>query len=65
MSEDTLTLDYWAGSGWADAAATCTPVSAYDRHPEENRLALPVCHLTEFAMFSAGGYEIYLPLIAR
>ena len=65
MSEGALTLDYWDGSGWADAAATCTPVSVYDRHPADNWLAVPICHLSEFALFGEGGYAIYLPLIMR
>jgi hypothetical protein len=65
IDEDTLAPDYWDGSEWADAATTCAPVSAYDRDPAENWLAVPVCHLSEFALFGEKENEIYLPLVFR
>ena len=48
MDEEALTLYHWDGNGWADAAC-----GAYDRHPDENWLAVPVCHLTPFALSSS------------
>ena len=51
--EDTLGLYYWdiTASAWADAVATC-PGGEYIRNMEENMLSLPLCHLTEFGLFS-------------
>ncbi len=63
LDEDHLTLSYWDGSQWADAATTCTPPSMYDRHPDQNWLTVPVCHLTEFALFGRTWHQIYLPLV--
>jgi 2',3'-cyclic-nucleotide 2'-phosphodiesterase (5'-nucleotidase family) len=60
MSEDTLMLYYWDGAKWADAAC-----GAYDRHPNENWLSVPICHLSEFASFARSLYLQYLPWIAR
>ncbi len=65
VNEQTLTLDYWDGSRWVDAATTCTPVAAYERHPAENWLAVPICHLSEFALLGQRMNRIYLPLIVR
>jgi len=47
-NEDMLVLEYWHDSTgvWEDAA--CGP---YDRHPDENWLAVPVSHLSRFALF--------------
>jgi hypothetical protein len=50
LDENTLTFFYWTGSGWADAAGTCTPSSPYVRDVANNVLSVAVCHLTEFAM---------------
>lgn len=47
LDESTLTLYYWTGSAWEDAA--CGP---YERHPEENWLSVPICHLTRFGLFA-------------
>ncbi len=65
VDEQTLTLDYWDGSRWVDAATTCTPVVAYERHPAENWLAVPICHLSEFALLGQRVHRVYLPLIVR
>jgi len=62
--EDTLVLKYWDDSGWVDAASTCTPTSIYDRHLDENWLAVPICHLSRFALFGEV-YTVYLPLALR
>jgi hypothetical protein len=68
IDEATLVLNYWDGSTWVDAAATCTLPSTYDRHPEANWLAVPICHLSRFALFGQAGtieYNVYLPLVVR
>jgi parallel beta-helix repeat protein len=58
LDEDSLVLQYWNGSVWVDAAC-----GNYDRHPDENWLAVPICHLSRFALF--GKYTVYLPLVLR
>lgn len=45
MNENALQLTYWTGSAWEEAAC-----GEYDRHPDENWLAVPICHLTDFAL---------------
>jgi hypothetical protein len=63
LNKESLRLYYWdkEESKWADAAATCSPPSTYDRHLQENWLAVPICHLTRLALF--GVTPVYLPLI--
>jgi hypothetical protein len=60
LDEGSLLLQTWneAESLWEDAA--CGP---YDRHPDENWLAAPLCHLSRFAL-TGEEYHLYLPLIA-
>jgi len=62
MDEASLILEVWNenASAWEDAA--CGP---YDRHADENRLAVPICHLSRFALFGKERYTIYLPLVLR
>jgi hypothetical protein len=64
LDESSLELDHWDGVGWVDAATTCTPTSTYARHPDENWLAVPTCHLSEFALFGETT-RVYLPLVLR
>jgi hypothetical protein len=61
LDESTLMLYSWSrrGGRWGNAA--CGP---YQRNPGENRLAVPICHLTEFALL-AGRYPLYLPLVLK
>ena len=59
-----LVLMVWNGSAWVDAATTCTPPSVYNRHPDQNWLSVPVCHLSRFALFGPT-HSIYLPLVFR
>lgn len=59
LDEDSLVLEYWNGSAWVDAAC-----GDYDRHPGENWLAVPICHLSRFALFERT-YTVYLPLLLR
>ncbi len=65
--EGTLVLEYWVDdiSEWEDAANTCTPPSRYDRHLNENWLAVPICHLSHFALFGSVEQRLYLPLVLR
>ena len=60
LDEDSLVLEYWNGSAWVDAAC-----GDYDRHPTENWLSVPICHLSQFALFGEREYLIYLPLVLR
>jgi hypothetical protein len=61
LDETTLVLDYWneSTSEWEDAAC-----GLYDRNPDANRLALPVCHLSQFGLFGKP-YQEFLPLVSR
>jgi hypothetical protein len=59
-----LVLMVWNGNAWVDAATTCAPPSVYNRHPDENWLSVPVCHLSRFALFGPT-HSIYLPLVFR
>jgi hypothetical protein len=65
LNEQSLLLFYWdeAQHAWVDAASTCTPRSAYQRHPQDNWLALPICHLSTFGLFSLDGQQLYLPVM--
>lgn len=47
MDETKLRLRYWEDGNWIDAAC-----GEYDHNLEENRLSVPVCHLTEFGIFA-------------
>jgi parallel beta-helix repeat protein len=57
LDENALVLEYWNGSAWVDAAC-----GDYDRHPDENWLSAPICHLSRFALFGKE-YTVYLPLV--
>ena len=59
LKEDSLVLEYWNGNAWEDAA--CGP---YDRHTADNWLAVPVCHLSRFALLGER-HTVYLPLVVR
>ena len=64
LDEASLVLEYWneGTSAWEDAAC-----GDYDRHPDGNWLAVPICHLSRFALFgeAAEKYTVYLPLTLR
>ena len=67
LNEDALVLEYWddSTSAWEDAAC-----GSYDRHPDENWLAVPICHLSRFALFGEVEEEepwhtIYLPVVLK
>ncbi|MGB9722607.1 MAG: hypothetical protein ACP5OO_05470 [Chloroflexia bacterium] len=40
------------------------PPSPYTRAPEENRLAVPICHLSRFALLGPV-QQVFLPLVWR
>lgn len=56
--EETLFVFVREGNEWVDAADTCSPASTYLREPLENRISVPVCHLSEYALFGAPQVEI-------
>ncbi len=59
LDENSLQLLYWEASteNWIDAAC-----GDYDRHPENNWLALPVCHISRFVL-NGENYTLHLPII--
>ncbi len=59
LDRKTLTLWYWNGSGWSDAACGAT-----ERHPSQNWLSVPICHLSYFSFF-AQPYRIAIPFIVH
>jgi hypothetical protein len=61
LDENSLLLERWNESAqkWLDAA--CGP---YNRHPEENWLAIPICHASRFALVEEG-YIVYIPFITN
>jgi hypothetical protein len=62
LDEMQLTLLYWDGDAWVDAATTCQPTSTYHRETTANWLRVSICHLSSYALFGGGG--VYLPVIA-
>jgi hypothetical protein len=66
LNEEELILPFWDGLAWVDAATSCTPVSAYNREPEQNRFTVSICHLTEFSLFGTPtDFQLYLPATLR
>jgi hypothetical protein len=68
LDKAALTLQTWDGAAWTDAATTCTPSSIYDRQPEQNRLTVAICHLSQYALMETSGesmQSIYLPAVMR
>jgi hypothetical protein len=61
LDEASLVVEYWnqATSAWEDAS--CGP---YLRSLEENWVAVPICHLSRFALFGKK-YTVYLPLVIK
>jgi hypothetical protein len=58
----SLMLMYWdtAESAWQEAAC-----EAYDRVPEENRVTVPICHLSRFALFGYPSHVLHLPQLIK
>jgi hypothetical protein len=62
--ESQLTLRWWDGGAWRDAAETCDQPSAYARDVSARVLSVPICHLSRFALL--GPVErVYLPVVLR
>jgi len=49
LDENALTLKYWNGTAWVEGGC-----SIYERHPDQNWLAVDICHLSQYALFSQG-----------
>jgi len=66
IPEDLVRLYFWdeTGQTWMDAVTTC-PDGQYERNPDENTFSVPICHLTEFAVFGSHLHGIHLPLVVR
>jgi hypothetical protein len=65
LIEEELHLYTWDGASWVDVVADCGwPPAAYGRYPDENRLVVPLCHLSRFAL-AGHTHTIYLPLVRR
>ena len=62
--ENALTLLWWNGSSWADAATTCVPESSYQRDVLNNSIESPVCRTGRYALFGPT-HQIYLVVIRR
>ncbi|MDJ0754369.1 MAG: hypothetical protein QNJ45_12680 [Ardenticatenaceae bacterium] len=61
FSESALYLHYWDGSDWVDAAC-----GSYIRDLNQNIVQVPICHLTEFALFvEEAKIKLFLPVITR
>jgi hypothetical protein len=61
-NENDLTLRWWDGSVWQDAAETCDPPSTTVRDPPQGLLRVPICHLSRFALLGTTN-RVYLPLV--
>ncbi len=69
FEEDSLSLHYWdfGHEEWFEAAC-----GQYEHNPQENKVSVPVCHLTEFGLFGQSNAQppglngpLYLPLIVK
>lgn len=60
VNENEIALYYWDGDLWEDAAC-----GDYERHPDDNWLAVPICHLSDFAWMIKGDYKIFLPNVMQ
>ena len=61
LDETSLLLEYWneATGAWTEAAC-----GAYKRDPDDNRLTVPICHLSRFALFGKGN-TIFIPVVLK
>jgi hypothetical protein len=59
LDESRLRLVTWNGTAWVEAAC-----GAYQRDPGNNRLTVPICHLSEFALV-VQGYPLFLPMVRK
>lgn len=65
ISDDSkLTLRWWNGNSWRDAAETCGPASDYARDQEKRVISVSICHLSRFALLGPTK-RVYLPIVLR
>jgi hypothetical protein len=55
-----LALWWWNGSGWQDAAATCSPATTYARDLIMRTISVALCRTGRFALFGPT-QQVYLP----
>ena len=66
VEEGSLRLYVWDGAAWQDVVTTCLPPATYERDLEANRLRVPTCHLSHFALLGeAKMHVVYLPLVVK
>lgn len=67
VDESSLRLYVWTGTAWQDVATTCLPPAIYERDLTANRLRVPTCHLSRFALFGEATkmHMVYLPLAVK
>ena len=62
--EEKLSLLYWDLSTnpgtWKDASC-----GEYMRYPVENRISVPICHLSDFAFTTEIDHKLFLPILLR
>ena len=62
--EDSLSLYYWDGTAWQDAAATCVDGNYLRELDRGNKtLTVNICHLSEFNL--SGRNAVFLPITIR
>jgi hypothetical protein len=61
LDEASLLLEYWNNAAGAWTGAAC---GAYVREPDHNRLAVPICHLSRFALFGKGN-TVFIPVALK
>ncbi len=60
--ENQLTLSWWTGSEWQDAAQTCGPGASTIRDVANKTLSVPVCRAGQFGLFGPT-HQVYLPMV--
>ena len=63
-SETALRIFTRLGDTWIDAAETCAPQSEYVRRPEQNELAVKICHLSPYVLGEPAIWY-YLPSVTK
>jgi len=58
----SLSLWWWDGSTWQDAAQSCSPETAYSRDPDNYTLSLPICQTGIFKLMGPTN-RVLLPVI--
>ena len=66
LNEAEIRLYLWDTStlNWMDAADSCIPASTYTRDFQNSKLAVGICHLTEFALL-VNPHQVFLPIVTR